>query len=632
MQEKRSIERDGNRGGRRNAVLLTGLALPFLIGFYALVLVYWAHPASVGTQLRLDQFITMVGKGEVSSATILSGDDRIVGRFNGGRYWVDFAGGHETLFARLSGALETAGVPTTVRRQPLKALVGPVSTLLPVLILGDLILMIALLARSGSTSMGRFGRAGARRAGDGEASPTLTFADVAGCDEAVEELAEVVDYLANPARFAAMGASVPKGVLLSGPPGCGKTRLARAVAGESGVAFFSISGSDFVEMFVGVGAARIRDLFATAAAAAPAIVFIDEIDAVGRTRSASGTGGSDEREATLNQLLVAMDGFAAGTGVVVMAATNRPDMLDPALLRPGRFDRNITIDPPDLAGRQAVLALHAKGKAMADGVDLEWVARRTVGFSGAELANLVNEAALLATRRGSPAIGVAQLSEAVERVVAGPERRSRVLSADDRRRIATHEAGHAVCAAALPGADPVAKVSILARGHAGGFTWYLPQTEQVVATRSQLGDRLVALLGGRAAEEHILGEPSTGCRDDLTQATRLARKMVAELGMSELLGPVDFSTGDGVGGEWSPSMAGKIDAEIQAAMRRATTRASAIVASNASVLLRLADALSAHESLEGIALDRLLAGVATAPDSRPARPALAPQLVSALSS
>ena len=629
MQAKRASQNVDNQNGRRTAGLFAALALPFLIGFYVLVLAYWAHPASTGTQLRLDEFITMVGKGEVSSAIILSGDDRIVGTYQGGRYWVDFGSGHETLFARLTSALEAAGVPTTIRRQPLKAVVGPVTTLLPVLILGDLILLIALLARSGGNPMDRFGRAGARRAGENRASPTLTFADVAGCDEAVEELAEVVAYLAAPGRFAAMGAAVPKGVLLSGPPGCGKTRLAQAVAGESGVAFFSISGSDFVEMFVGVGAARIRDLFATATAAAPAIVFIDEIDAVGRTRSASGTGGSDEREATLNQLLVAMDGFTAGTGVVVMAATNRPDMLDPALLRPGRFDRHITIDPPDAAGRQAVLALHAHNKPMADGVDLGWVARRTVGFSGAELANVVNEAALLAARQASSSIGVAQLSEAVERVVAGPERRSRVLSSADRHRIATHEAGHAICAAAVPGADPVAKVSILARGHAGGFTWYLPQTEQVLATRGQLQDRLVALLGGRAAEEHIFGEPSTGSADDLAQATALARKMVVEFGMSDQLGPLSFAAGAGVCDGWSASMGAQIDAAVQAVTRLAMARAMTIMQSNNNVLLDLADELATNESLEGAALDAALANVSSAEAAQFIPPVLPPLLIAA---
>jgi cell division protease FtsH len=622
---RRTERRTSNEGGRGHALVLAGLALPFLIGFYALVLGYWAHPASAGRQLRLDEFLTLVGNGQVSSATILSGDDRITGAFAGGAYWVDFPGGHESLFARLTGALEAGGVPTTVRRQPLKSLVGPVSTLLPVLILGDLIVIVTLLARSGAGPAGGFGRAGACQVGDG-GSAVLTFADVAGADEAVEELAELVDYLAHPERFAAMGAAVPKGVLLSGPPGCGKTRLARAVAGESGVAFFSISGSDFVEMFVGVGAARIRDLFATAAAAAPAIVFIDEIDALGRTRSATVSGGSDEREATLNQLLVAMDGFAAGSGVVVMAATNRPDMLDPALLRPGRFDRHITVDPPDLVGREAVLALHCRDKPLADGLDLRWVARRTVGFSGAELANVVNEAALLATRRGSDDIGVAQFSEAVERVVAGPERRSRVLSPADRHRIAVHEAGHAVSAAALPGADAVAKVSIVARGHGGGFTWYTAQADQVLATRGQLTDRLVTLLGGRAAEELVFDEPSTGSADDVAQATRLARRMVAELGMSDDLGPLAFTSADGPGGDWSSAVAGEVDREVQALVRQAMARALAIVRSNVATLVRLADELAANESIEGAALDAVLASVAPRPG-----PDTIPRLASAFS-
>jgi cell division protease FtsH len=603
-----------DQDGRRTALVLAGLALPFLIGLYVVVLAYWAHPASGGDQLRLDQFLDLVGKGRVSSATILAGDDRIVGTSDNGRYWVDYAGGHETLFARLTGALEAGRVPTTVRRQPLKAVVGPVSALLPALIVVDGIFVLFLLGRGGGQLSG-FGQSRARR---GAASgPTTTFADLAGIDGAVAELAEVRDYLAHPSRYAAMGAAVPKGVLLSGPPGCGKTRLARAVAGESGVAFFSLSGSDFVEMYVGVGAARIRDLFAQARAAAPAIVFIDELDAVGRGRAAVAIGGNDEREATLNQLLVEMDGFDSATGVVVIAATNRADVLDAALMRPGRFDRRVTIDPPDLAGRVAVLTLHARAKPLADDVDLGWVARRSAGFSGAELANVVNEAALLATRRGVAAIGIPELSEALERVVAGPECRSRVLSAEDRARIACHEAGHAVCAAALPGADPVAKVSILARGHGGGFTWYLPQGDRVLATRSQLRDRLVALLGGHAAEQLVSGESSTGSADDLAVATALSRRMVTELGMSELLGPVSLGDGDGDG----------VDGEVRALMKEALARATVVLSSNREAHARLAWELTVRESLEGEALDQLLAPVAV--ERLVTSPAITPQLVAA---
>ena len=611
---KPSVDKTAGNGGRRQALLLCTLALPFLVGLYALVLGYWARPQTSGTQLRLDQFLDVVAKNKVGSATILAEDDRVVGTYDGGsRYWVDFAGGHETLFARITGALEAAGVPTTVRSQPLKSLVAPVSMLLPMLILADVMVVLALVAKGGA-QLGGFGRAGARRVGEGE--PTLTFADLAGADEAVEELAEIRDYLADPSRFAAMGAAVPKGVLLSGPPGCGKTRLARAVAGESAVPFFSISGSDFVEMYVGVGAARIRDLFATAKVAAPAIVFIDEIDAVGRARSTSAAGGNDEREATLNQLLVEMDGFGADSGVVVMAATNRPDILDAALLRPGRFDRRITLDPPDLGGRAAILAIHAAAKPLADDVDLGAVARQTAGFSGADLANVVNEAALLATRRRATVIGTADFGEAVERVVAGPQRRSRILSPADKRRVALHEAGHAVVAASQRGATQVTKISLVARGHGQGSTMAVGEGDRILATRSELCERIAVLLGGRAAEELVLGQPSTGSNDDLVRATDLARRMVTECGMSGDLGPLAFTTGDENGLAWSETTAAAIDAETRRIVAHAWTEAATVLAANRPVLATLADELVNTETLEGEPLAAWLARVAPPADAR----------------
>ena len=604
MSNTRKSERREAGAGRRQAVLLSAIALPFLVAVYALVVGYWAKPASTGRQLRIDQFLSRVEGGRVGSATILADDDRIVGVVDGGeRYWVDFSGGHETLFARLTGALEAAKVPTDVRSQPFKRLVGPLSTFLPILILADLMVVVTLLSRGGATG---FGRATASRAG--EASPT-SFADLAGCDEAVEELTELADYLRDPTRFAAMGAAAPKGVLLSGPPGCGKTRLARALAGEAGVPFLSISGSDFVEMYVGVGAARIRDLFAQARAAAPAIVFIDEIDAVGRARSTSAAGGTDEREATLNQLLVEMDGFSAESGVIVIAATNRPDILDAALLRPGRFDRRVTLELPDLAGREAILRLHAAGKPLAAGVDLGALARQASGFSGAELANVVNEAALLATRHRSTVIEPAHFSEAVERVVAGPTRRSRVLSVADRRRIAVHEAGHAVVAASLSAAR-VTKVSVLARGAAGGFTLSVPEADRVLATRSELVDRMSALLGGRVAEETVLGEASTGAHDDLARAARLARQMVADFGMSDGFGA--FALPDAVDGEappWSESTLAELDAQARAIVADAAKGAASAIRANRHVLEGMVAALVDGETLEGPPLDRFLAQV-----------------------
>ncbi|MGH9223926.1 MAG: ATP-dependent metallopeptidase FtsH/Yme1/Tma family protein, partial [Acidimicrobiales bacterium] len=389
-------------------------------------------------------------------------------------------------------------------------------------------------------------------------------------------------------------------------------RQARADAGEADVPFFSISGSDFVEMYVGVGAARIRDLFAQVRAAAPAIVFIDEIDAVGRARSASAAGGSDEREATLNQLLVEMDGFGAESGVVVVAATNRPDILDSALLRPGRFDRRVTLDPPDRRGREAILAIHTRGKPLAAGVDLSSVARATAGFSGADLANGGHEAALLATRRSSESIESRDFGEAVERVVSGPSR-SRILTPGDRRRIAVHEAGHAVVAAAQPVAAPVTKVSVVARGHAGGFTLQVPECDRVLATRSELAARVTVLMGGWAAERMCFGEASTGSNDDLVRATDLARRMVWECGMGERIGPLAISpaslAGDDAAPAWSEATVAAIDAETRAMMAEACDRAATIVSANTHVLKAMASQLVAVETLEGDALDHLLSNV-----------------------
>ena len=623
-------DRDTNTGGtdRRRSLVLCGAALPLLILFYVVFLLSVASPPSNGEQLRLDQFLTSVAKGHVQEATILAGADRIVGNADVGPYWVDFPGGHESLFASLMAALEQAKVPTTVQREPLQSLVAPANVILPLLILGDAFVIVSVLLRKRG-ALGDFGQARARRVAAGEG--TVTFAELAGVDEAVEELGEIRDYLADPKRFAVMGAAVPKGILLSGPPGCGKTRLARAAAGESNAAFFSISGSDFVEMYVGVGAARIRDLFATATRQAPAIVFIDELDAVGRRRTDSPAGGQDEREATLNQLLVEMDGFEEGTGVVVLGATNRPDVLDPALLRPGRFDRRVTVDLPDVRGREGILRLHARGKPMADDVDLAGVARSTAGFSGADLANVVNEAALLAMRGGSVSIEPALVSEAVERVVSGPQRRSRIISPAERERIAFHEAGHAVCAAALPGADRVAKVSIVARGHGGGFTWYVPDGNQVLATRTQLRDRICALLGGQAAEELVFGEPSTGSADDLGRAAAIARRMVAELGMSARIGPLSLGQVAAAGYEragCSERIAAEMDGEVQQILREGLDRAAALLRAHRGVMTDLAGQLIATESLEGERLDRVLEAVR---GTRPPVAARVPELVAAFS-
>jgi cell division protease FtsH len=438
-------------------------------------------------------------------------------------------------------------------------------------------------------------------------TPKVTFSDVAGVDEAIEELQEIKDFLENPQKFRQMGAKIPKGVLLFGPPGTGKTLLARAVAGEAGVPFFSISGSDFVEMFVGVGASRVRDLFEQAKNSAPAIVFVDEIDAVGRQRGAGLGGGHDEREQTLNQLLVEMDGFDMRQGVILIAATNRPDILDPALLRPGRFDRQIVVDRPDLEGRKAILNVHAKGKPLAKEVDLDVMARRTPGFTGADLANLMNEATLLAARKGRDQITNGDLDEAVDRVMAGPERKSRIISEKEKLVIAYHEGGHALVSHALPNADPVHKVSIIPRGRALGYTLTLPLEDKYLVTRSELSDELAMLLGGRTAEELIFTDPTTGAQNDIERATKIARSMVTEYGMSDTLGPMQFGQhhaevflGRDFASQpdYSDEVAAKIDGEVRRLIDRAHGIALEILTTYRSVLDQMARALMEKETLE----------------------------------
>ncbi|MGH9127480.1 MAG: ATP-dependent zinc metalloprotease FtsH [Acidimicrobiales bacterium] len=602
------------RRGRRKALVLCALALPLLLGVFVLVL-WYSFPHNAGRQLTVGQFTALVQQGQVQGATVQLGNSRIAGTYgNNQQYWVAYDEvGVGSIYLTEVNDLRSANVPTTVEQQPLKGLIVPMLGILPALILVDGFAIVYLATGMGggdATGLAGFGRARSRRVHEDDAK--VTFAEVAGVDEAVEELTEVRDYLSAPERYMAMGAAVPKGVLLTGPPGCGKTLLARALAGESGVPFFSISGSNFVEMFVGIGAARIRDFFATAKLAAPCIVFIDELDAVGRARTAVVVGAQDERESTLNQLLVEMDGFESGSGVVVLAATNRPDILDHALLRPGRFDRRVTIDRPDVRGREGILAVHARGKPFEDGVDLSLVARRTAGFSGADLANVVNEAALLAARRNRTVIGAPELSEAIERQVAGPERHSRILSPDDRYRIAFHEAGHAVASTALSAANPVTKVSIIARGHGGGFTWWATDGDQVTVTRTQFRNRVVALLAGRSAELLVMGEASSGATSDLEGAVSLARRMVAVLGMGEHLGPFSVAVAangsviDGVGTTYSERIASEIDAEVQAILAEAHLQATEVLQAHRASLDALAQALMESESLEGEPLSELL--------------------------
>ncbi|GAC1334021.1 MAG: ATP-dependent zinc metalloprotease FtsH [Candidatus Dormibacteria bacterium] len=592
---------------RRNAAIFLTLGLVLLLVAYGLVL-YLSKPPAVGDMLRYDEFTGDLRAGRIQSATVLSLDRRIIGTYDAGRFWVDY--GSDLNFTPTLGAMQASRVPVVIDNQWTKQLIGPLTILMPSLILVDALVLVILLMRGGG-SVGAIGRSSAKRLGTGESK--VTFVEVAGVEEAVEELAEVKDYLADPSRFLAMGARIPNGILLVGPPGCGKTLLARALAGEAGVPFFSISGSDFVEMFVGVGAARIRDLFREAKKAAPAIVFIDELDAVGRGRTASAVGGQDEREATLNQLLVGLDGFESEPGVVVLAATNRADVLDAALLRPGRFDRRVYVELPDLKGRSGILKVHARGKPMANEVDLDALARRTAGFSGADLSSVVNEAALLAARRGEQEITRALLSEAVERVLAGPERKSRLIDAGDKRMIAYHEAGHAVVSTILDPTAQVSKISVVARATSGGFTWMTPEVDSVLATRPQLKARLAVFMGGRAAEEMITGEPSSGAADDLERASVLARRMIYELGMSQNLGPIALKMSqarlDAEGGipvPWSEELSSAADREVQALLVDALARARTALERHRELLDRVAERLVAVESVEGQELDDLL--------------------------
>lgn len=494
--------------------------------------------------------------------------------------------------------------------------IGILMSLLPVILFGGLLLFMMRQAQSGNSQALSFGKSRARLfSGD---TPTVTFADVAGVEEAKQELLEVVEFLKEPEKFIALGARIPKGVLMVGPPGCGKTLMARAVAGEASVPFFSISGSEFVEMFVGVGASRVRDLFGQAKRNCPCIVFVDELDAVGRHRGAGLGGSHDEREQTLNQILVEMDGFDTDTNVIVIAATNRPDILDPALLRPGRFDRRVILDRPDIRGRRAILDIHVRGKPLAKGVDLDVVAKQTPGFTGADIENLVNEAAILAARRNKKAIGGEEMQEAIERVIAGPERKSRLINDEERNIIAHHEAGHVLVMKMLPNCDPVHKVSIISRGMALGYTMPLPEEDRYLMARSKFEDELAGLLGGRAAEELVFNDVTTGAANDLERATKLARKMVTEYGMSERLGPLTFGRkeelvflGREIGEQrnYSEEVARAIDEEIRRFISEAHEKAKSILTQHKDTLLRLAKKLMEVETLEGEGLEAFFSGV-----------------------
>lgn len=489
-----------------------------------------------------------------------------------------------------------------------------ISSLLPIVLLAALWFFFMNQTQGGGGKMMSFGRSRAKVSGGDKVK--VHFSDVAGADEAKQELEEVVEFLKHPKKYNELGAKIPKGVLLFGPPGTGKTLLAKAVAGEAGVPFFSISGSDFVEMFVGVGASRVRDLFDQAKKHAPCIVFIDEIDAVGRQRGAGLGGGHDEREQTLNQMLVEMDGFAANEGIIIIAATNRPDILDPALLRPGRFDRQIVVDRPDVKGRLAILKVHIKGKPVDKDVDLEVLARRTPGFTGADLSNLVNEAALLAARRNKKSIFMSELEDSIERVMAGPERKSKVMSDKEKRLTAYHEGGHTLVGMLLPNADPVHKVTIIPRGRAGGYTLMLPKEDRSYATRGELLDKLKTLLAGRVAEEVVLKEISTGAQNDIQRATQMARSMIMEYGMSKHLGPIAFGDssdhqvflGRDLNNQrnYSEEVASDIDREVRKLITTAYEECRILLSDNIDKLHDIAAALMDKETLDAEELEEIV--------------------------
>ena len=579
----------------------------FLIiaGVTAVVFTLLSGNLGGSNELPINEVITMASRGQVEGIEV-KGDSLIVTTFSGETYESRKESGSSVIQILNDAQVDLSRVNVTVKGSGgLSAIFGLLFNFLPLIFFGAVLLFMMRQAQGSSNQTFSFGRSKARMFMGN--APQVSFSDVAGVEEAKEELQEVVEFLKYPERFLALGAKIPKGVLLVGPPGTGKTLMARAVAGEAGVPFFNISGSEFVEMFVGVGASRVRDLFDQAKRNSPCIVFVDEIDAVGRHRGAGLGGGHDEREQTLNQILVEMDGFDTGTNVIVIAATNRPDILDPALLRPGRFDRRVVLDNPDLKGRVQILDVHAKGKPLDEEVDMERVARQTVGFSGADLANLVNESAILAARRAKKLIGSSEFAEAIDRIIAGPARRSRVISDREKEITAYHEAGHALVAHMLPNADPVAKVTIVARGQAGGFTKTVPEEDRNLVTRNQLEARLAMAMGGRAAEELIFDQFTTGASNDLEQATNIARQMITRFGMSKKLGPRTFGKREEMvflGREiseqrdYSDNVAEQIDDEVRSLIENAYGTAMRILKENKAKLDHISNYLIENETIE----------------------------------
>ena len=605
----------------KNIVLYLLIIAAFVIAIDA-----FSGQSANKSELSYTGFIQQVQQKKVESVTITN-DHGIKGKLKNGTEFNSYAPSDETLIKTLqdNGVEITAAPP----EQPAwwMSLLG---SAIPIIILVVLFFFIMQQTQGGGGRVMNFGKSRAKLMGEGNVK--VSFKDVAGAEEAKQELEEVVEFLKNPGKFTTIGAKIPKGVLLAGPPGTGKTLLAKAVAGEAGVPFFTISGSDFVEMFVGVGASRVRDLFTQAKKNAPCIIFIDEIDAVGRQRGAGLGGGHDEREQTLNQLLVEMDGFGANEGIITIAATNRPDILDPALLRPGRFDRQVIVGRPDLRGREAILKVHARNKPLADDVDLKTIAKKTPGFTGADLNNLLNEAALLAARLNKKVITMAEVEEASEKVSMGPERRSHIVSEKDRKLTAYHESGHAIVAHLLPHADPVHKVTIIPRGAAGGYTMMLPTEEQNYKTKSQLLADIRVALGGRIAEALILDEISTGASGDLQSVTNTARAMVTRWGMSDELGPIVFGEqqeqvflGKNLGHErnYSEEIAAKIDSEIHRIVEEAYKDVTKLLSENEKFLHDMANALLEEETIDSKAVDNLYKyGTTKAPEVEEPKEAL----------
>lgn len=569
------------------------------------------------TELTEPQFLNKVDQGQVKTAQVEVDElvYNITGELSDGSQYATTVSKESNVVQILRDNKKVEYQVDEVKPPPWW--MSLLSTLFPIIILIAFLIFIMNQSQGGGNRVMQFGRSKARLMTGEEVK--ITFEDVAGADEAKEEMQEVVEFLKNPQKFIEIGAKIPKGVLLFGAPGTGKTLMAKAVAGEAGVPFFSISGSDFVEMFVGVGAARVRDLFEQAKKNSPCIVFIDEIDAVGRQRGAGLGGGHDEREQTLNQLLVEMDGFSTNEGIIVMASTNRPDILDPALLRPGRFDRHILIDRPDVKGREAILKVHIKGKPLADDINLEVLAKRTPGFTGADLANMVNEAALLTARRNKKLIGMEEMEESIERVIAGPEKKTRVISEKEKKLVAYHEAGHALVSYFLPNTDKLHKISIIPRGRAGGYTLLLPEEDRNYITKSYLLDEVATLLGGRVAEALVLNDISTGAQNDLERASGIVRKMITEYGMSDELGPMTFGhkseevfLGRDISRDrnYSDAIAFAIDKEASQYMEASYNKAEKILLDNMDKLHKVAERLMIEETMEADEFEAIMTGQA----------------------